>query len=318
VIQLISRRALLLALACAPDAPAFQAHPADGSTGEFRITLLGTGNPRPEMDRFGPGILIEAGAHCLLLDCGRGATQRLFERDLLTSVEDVLFTHLHSDHVTGFPDFWLTGWLFGRNRALRVWGPRGTRSMIRNVEHAYAFDVHMRRDVDERLPADGARIEVHDIGEGVVAGVADGVRVTAFLVDHGPVKPALGYRVEYAGRSVVFSGDTRPSENLVKHAQGVDVLVHEVLAPDIERRRTKMTDPAAVERVIAHHTTAEEAGKLFARIRPKLAVFSHIVPSVAKESDVLPEAAKYYDGRMVFGADRMTIRIGSEIEVRYP
>jgi ribonuclease Z len=270
------------------------------------------------MDRFGPSILIEAGAHRLLIDCGRGATQRLFERNELTSVDNVLFTHLHSDHVTGFPDFWLTGWLFGRAHALHVWGPRGTAAMVRNVERAYAFDVHMRRDVDERLPAEGVRIEVHDIGEGLVAGMPQDLKVTAFLVDHGPVKPALGYRVDYAGHAVVFSGDTRPSDNLVKHAEGVDVLIHEVLAPEVERRRAAMVDPAAIERVINHHTTAEEAGKLFARVRPKLAVFSHIVPSVAAESDVLPDARKFYDGRMVFGVDRMVIRMGSEIEVKYP
>ena len=123
----------------------------------FQIILLGTGNPRPEMDRFGPSILIEAGEHRILLDCGRGATQRIFERDIpLGSVDRVLFTHLHSDHVTGFPDFWLTGWLFGRAAPLQVWGPRGTTSMIRNVERAYAFDVHMRRDV-RRAAAGGGR-----------------------------------------------------------------------------------------------------------------------------------------------------------------
>jgi ribonuclease Z len=290
----------------------------------FQIVLLGTGNPRPEMDRFGPSILIEAGEHRILLDCGRGATQRLFERDpALTAVDTVLFTHLHSDHVTGFPDFWLTGWVFGRTHPLNVWGPVGTTAMIRNVERAYSFDVHMRRDVDERLPAAGVKITAHDIGEGVglntpLLNTPDGLRITAFLVDHGPVKPALGYRIEYGGYVAVFSGDTRPSDNLVAHAKGADVLIHEVLAPEVERRRAKMTDPAAVERVIAHHTTAEDAGKLLARIRPRLAVFSHIVPSVATEADVLPDARKNYDGRMVFGVDRMVIRIGPEIEVTYP
>jgi ribonuclease Z len=285
----------------------------------FQIILLGTGNPRPEMDRFGPSILVEAGEHRVLIDCGRGAAQRLFQRDTpLGSVESVLFTHLHSDHVTGFPDFWLTGWIFGRARPLNVWGPAGTREMIRNVERAYSFDVHMRRDVDERLPAAGAKIVARDIGEGLLLNTPDGLRITAFLVDHGPVKPALGYRIEYGGYVAVFSGDTRPSDNLVKYAQGADVLVHEVIAPEVERRRAKMTDPKAVERVIAHHTTAEDAGKLLARIRPRLAVFSHIVPSVATEADVLPAASRYYDGRMLFGVDRMAIRIGPEIEVTYP
>src|SRR5258708_248555 len=116
------------------------------------ITLLGTGNPRPELDRFGPSILIEAGGHRLLIDCGRGSTQRLFALDALARVEGVLFTHLHSDHVTGFPDFWLTGWLMGRTQPLTVWGPAGTAAMIRNVARAYDFDVHTRRDIDERLP----------------------------------------------------------------------------------------------------------------------------------------------------------------------
>jgi ribonuclease Z len=292
--------------------------PASVAAALFQIILLGTGNPRPEMDRFGPSILVEAGEHRILIDCGRGATQRLFQRDTpLGSVETVLFTHLHSDHVTGFPDFWLTGWMFGRTQPLHVWGPAGTTAMVRNLERAYAFDVHMRH-IDEGLPAAGATIVSRDTGEGVVVKTPDGLRITAFLVDHGPVKPALGYRVEYGGYVAVFSGDTRPSDNLVKHAKGVDVLVHEVLSPEVERRRAKMTDPHAIEQVIAHHTTAEDAGKLFARIRPRLAVFSHIVPSVATEADVLPEARKNYDGRMVFGVDRMAIKIGPEIEVTYP
>lgn len=288
------------------------------ATAVFQIVLLGTGNPRPEIDRFGPSILVEAGEHRILIDCGRGATQRLFQLDALKSVEAVLFTHLHSDHVTGFPDFWLTGWVFGRSNPLNVWGPKGTREMIRNVERAYSFDVHMRRDVDERLPPGGVAIVAKDITEGPVFSTPDGLRVTAFMVDHGPVKPALGYRVEYGGYVAVFSGDTRPSENLVKQAKGADVLVHEVLSPEVERRRAKMADPKAIEQVIAHHTTSEDAGKLLARIRPRLAVFSHIVPSVATEADVIPEVRKNYGGRVVFGVDRLTIRIGPEIEVTYP
>ncbi len=282
----------------------------------FQIILLGTGNPRPDMDRFGPSILIEAGEHRLLLDCGRGAVQRVFERDLpLGSIEGVLFTHLHSDHVVGFPDFWLTGWLFGRTSSLRVWGPAGTTSMIRNLERAFQFDVRMRH-TDDGMPIRGSFIESRDVREGVLPGTPEGVRIVAFTVDHGPVKPAFGYRVEYNGYSVVFSGDTRPSDNLVKNAMGADVLVHEVISPEVERRRAK-TDPAGIEHIIARHTTSEDAGKLFARVKPRLAVFSHIAPSVATEADVLPEVRKFYGGRTMFGADRMVIRIGPEIEVTY-
>jgi len=206
----------------------------------------------------------------------------------------------------------------GRTRPLYVWGPAGTASMIRNVERAYNFDVHTRRDIDERLPAEGVRVIARDIREGVIAGSPDGWRVTAFNVDHGLVKPALGFRIEYGGYSVVLSGDTRPSDNLVKHAHNTDVLIHEVLSPEVERRRAAMPDPKAVERVIAHHTTPEEAGQIFARMHPRLAVLSHIVPSVATEADVMPGVRKQYDGRVAWGVDRMVIRVGQEIEVTYP
>src|SRR4029453_2170044 len=91
----------------------------------------------------------------------------------------------------------------------------------------------------------------------------------AFEVDHSPIKPAFGYRIDYGGRSVVLSGDTRFSENLIRFAQGVDVLVHEVIAAELQRSRA--SDPERAERVIAHHTTPEQAGEVFTRVKPKLA-----------------------------------------------
>ncbi len=296
--------ALLLLLASALPCPA---------QSELRLTLLGTGNPRPELTRFGPSILVEAGGEALLVDCGRGAAQRLFQLDVpFARVKTVLLTHLHSDHVVGLPDFWLTGWVFGRAQPLEIVGPKGTRDLARHLERAYAFDLRIRQ-ADEGLPAAGARLEARDIREGLVF-ERGGLRVTAFRVDHGPVSPALGFRVEYGGRVAVFSGDTRPSENLVKFAKGADVLVHEVLAPEVERKRARVA-ASAVDRVIAHHTTAEDAGRIFARVRPRLAVFSHIVPSVATEADILPDARKHYDGSMVFGEDLMRITVGEKIQV---
>src|SRR5258705_6644489 len=128
----------------------------------FRITLLGTGNPRPAPDRFGPSSLVEAGGFRILLDAGRGATIRLLQaggRDLLSGVDFVLLTHLHSDHTVGLPDVWLTGWLSGRERPLAVYGPAGTGSMIRHLQRAYEFDVENRGGVVERLPAAGGELE---------------------------------------------------------------------------------------------------------------------------------------------------------------
>jgi ribonuclease Z len=283
----------------------------------LRLTLLGTGNPRPSIDRFGPSILVEARGRRILVDAGRGATVRLFQvggREALAGIDIVLLTHLHSDHVVGLPDLWLTGWIFGRAAPLQVYGPPGTAAMMDHLERAFEFDIRTRRDLDERFPAAGVAVRATDAGPGVVVD-QDGVRITAFAVDHGPVTPAYGYRIDCGGRSVVFSGDTRASETLIEQARGTDVLVHEVISPEAERRLAQVQDPAAIERIIAHHTTAAEAGRLFARVRPRLAVYSHIVPSPATARDLIAPTRQAYRGRLEVGHDLMTIAIGDRIEV---
>lgn len=280
----------------------------------LKVTLLGTGNPRPSIERFGPSILVEAGKETLLFDCGRGATIRLSQAGVpFSSVTALFLTHLHSDHVVGIPDLWLTGWIMGRRVPLRVWGPAGTVDMLKNLEEAYAFDVHSRRDIEEQLPAQGVVLTGKDIGEGVVY-ENNGVKVTAFLVDHGPIKPAMGYRIDYQGHSVVLSGDTRPSDNLVKFAQGTDVLVHEVFDPEAYREVRNSLTPEQRQRVQDHHTTPEEAGRIFTKVAPKLAVYSHIVPPDVP--DVVPHTHKTYSGPLEVGEDLMVIEIGEQVRVR--
>jgi ribonuclease Z len=280
----------------------------------LKVTLLGTGNPRPSVERFGPSILVEAGKEALLFDCGRGATIRLSQAGVpFSSVTALFLTHLHSDHVVGVPDLWLTGWIMGRKTPLRVWGPAGTVEMMRHLEEAYAFDVHVRRDVDEKLDAQGAVLTGKDVDEGVVY-ESSGVKVTAFLVDHGLVKPALGYRIDYQGHSVVLSGDTRPSDNLVKFAQGTDVLVHEVFDADAYHEVNNSLTAEQRQRVREHHTTPEEAGRIFTKVAPKLAVYSHIVPPDVPE--VVPHTRKTYAGPLEVGEDLMVIEIGEQVRVR--
>lgn len=298
---------LIFATIAAAQAPA---------TPPLKVTLLGTGSPRPVMERFGPSILVQAGKQQLLFDCGRGASQRVEQLSLPFARVDALFlTHLHSDHVVGIPDLWLTGWIRGRSTPFRVWGPAGTKDMMSHLEEAYAFDIHMRRDIDERLPAQGVAVAAKDVGEGLIYD-HDGVKVTAFLVDHGLVKPALGYRVDFAGHSVVLSGDTRYSENLIKFSQGVDVLVHEVIDPESFQRSGPPPNALRPQSIIAHHTTAEQAGTVFTRVKPKLAVFSHIVPWDAK--GLVPTTRKTYAGPLKVGEDLMTIEIGDVVTVHRP
>jgi len=273
------------------------------SPDRLKVVLLGTGmGPRVNLRQFGASTLVEAGSMRLLFDCGRGATLRLTQVGVpIGSVSRLFLTHLHSDHVIQVPDLLLTGWAGGgRTIPLQVWGPEGTREMMDHLQQAFVFDIHMRRDVDEQLAGDGIKVVSHDIKEGIVLD-EDGVKVTAFLVDHGLLTPALGYRVDYRGHSVALSGDTRLSENLVRSAQGVDVLVHEVV--DAE------TNPQAARR----HTTPAQAGEVFTRVRPRLAVYSHAPDT----ESVLTQTRKTYAGPLQGAEDMLTIEIGEKIEVRH-
>ena len=282
----------------------------------LKITLLGTGNPRPVMSRFGPSILVEAGNEKLLFDCGRGATQRLYQlNSSFPEITALFLTHLHSDHTVGIPDLWLTGWVMGRSTPLPVWGPEGTKAMMQHLQEAYAFDIHIRRDVDTKLPGAGAEVIARDIQEGVVYD-RTGLKVTAFLVDHGEIKPAFGYRVDYGRHSVTLSGDTRPSENLIKFAQGTDVLIHEVIDPEAFGDTVSTDTKEQRRKIIEHHTTPEQAGIVFTRVKPKLAVYSHIVPPDVPE--VIPHTRKTYAGPLEVGEDLMSIEIGDKIQVHHP
>ena len=287
---------------------------------DITVTLLGTGSPVPA--RFGPSILVEAAGEKLIFDVGRGTAQRIYQLGMpLREVTGVFLTHFHSDHTVGLPDLWLTGWLNplfgGRMTPFRVWGPAGTRAMMGALEEAYAEDIRIRI-ADQHYAPEGVAIIAEDIIEGVVL-ENDGVRVTAFDVDHGDlIKPAMGYRVDYHGRSVVLSGDTRVSENLVQFSSGVDVLVHEVFAV----RDELLSRSEGVRRIVAHHTSPEEAGVVFERLQPGLAVYSHIVlfgdadtPPPSLE-DLVASTRTAYSGPLEVGVDLMRIEIGDAIEIQ--
>lgn len=282
----------------------------------IKVTLLGTGCPTPVMNRFGPSILVEAGDQKLIFDVGRGALLRLTQIKVSPKdIQGVFFTHLHSDHIIGFPDLWLTGWVNGRrDTPVQVWGPKGTAKMMSYLEQAFEYDIKIRL-YDDHAPPEGVIIEAKDILEGVVF-QKNGVKVTAFEVDHQPIKPAFGYRIDYAGRSVVLSGDTRYSENLIKYAKGVDLLIHEVVSPDSLKRAEYGEERSKI--IINHHTTPEQAGEIFSKVKPKLAVYSHIVLPSATEQDLIPPTRKTYSGALELGEDLMVIEVGDKVEVRRP
>ncbi|HEY1910904.1 MAG TPA: MBL fold metallo-hydrolase [Vicinamibacterales bacterium] len=312
-----------LAVVSAQAAALLQDDSRQSSASPLKVILLGTaGGPTSNPQRLGISTLVLAGPEVLLFDCGRGVTTGLSRSGIAgADVTRVFLTHLHSDHVLAIPELYLTAWASeGRSTPFRVSGPSGTQAMMGHLQKAFEFDIHVRRDVDEKLPAEGIRVVATDIRQGIVYD-ANGVKVTAFLVDHGPVKPAFGYRVDYRGRSVVLSGDTTPSDNLVRFASGVDLLIHEVgrfkqdpalTGPPDDLMPNARTTRRQARIVAQHHTDPVEAGQVFARVKPKLAVFSHhnAPPSI------LTLVRQNYEGPVELGEDLMTIDVGDTVVVR--
>lgn len=284
---------------------------ADGS---FRVTLLGTGTPDPSPDRFSASTLIEAGDQKILVDVGRGATIRLYQLHIpLSKIDLVFFTHYHSDHTIGLPDLMLTGWLpppnFGhRTTPWHIIGPVGAKNLLAGIAAAYGADIKGREE-DQHLPPEGVAANVEEFTQDGVVYDHGGVKVTAFTDEHG-IKPAVGYRIDYDGRSVLLSGDTSFNENVIKYGQGVSLLIHEVIAmtPALQQQ-------PQFKKILSIHTTPSQAGTIFTRTHPKLAAYTHIgilgtpVPTVA---DIIYETRKTYQGPLEVGEDLMSFDIGKE------
>ncbi len=279
---------------------------AESSNDLFRVTLLGTGAPPPTIDRFGPSTLVEAGKEKFIFDAGRGAMQRLHQLNIpFADITGIFLTHHHSDHVVGFVDLWLTGWIgrpWGmRKTPLRVWGPDGTKQMMEHLPKAFHVDIRVR---SHNYPPQGVQLETDGIHEGMVYD-RNGVRIFAFEVDHGGENlPAFGYRINYRGHSAVLSGDTTFNENLIRYAKGTDLLVHEVTAA----AGTAAENKEQLKRIASNHTTPEQAGIVFSLVQPKLAVYNHLLLfGGAGPEDLIPATRTNYAGPLIVGADLMAV-----------
>ena len=281
----------------------------------FRVTLLGSGVPDPQPDRFSASTLIEAGDQKLMVDVGRGATIRLYQLHVpLSKIDVVFFTHYHSDHTVGMPDLLLTGWLppafARRTQPMHVVGPVGAKALMAGIAAAYVGDI-MGRQQEQHLPPEGVDAKVDEFTEDGVVYEQGGVKVTAFTVEHG-IKPAVGYRIDYDGRSVVLSGDTNFSDNVIKYGAGADLAIHEVAVFNSELLKLP-----SFQHIQSIHVTPNQAGTVFARIHPKLAVYSHIAqlgtpaapaPGLA---EIVSMTRETYQGPLAIGEDLMTFDIGA-------
>ena len=277
----------------------------------LHVVLCGTGSPMPDPTRANACVAVMAGDKVVIVDAGPGAWAKLAAMQIpAAKVDTVLLTHLHSDHIGDLGELATQSWLGGRKVPLNVYGPpappeaerttdaeggtfgvNGTEAAVKGFAQAYNADAEFRiAQGGDLVPAEGARIIGHDIptpgAEDLVTVYdQDGLKISAFLVNHDPVEPAFGYRIDYKDRAAVISGDTARVPNMVRFSKGADLLVHEALSKRLVELLASALDQSGNERqgtmarqIIAYHTTPVEAAGIAKEADVKLLVFTHEVP----------------------------------------
>jgi ribonuclease Z len=279
------------------------------------VTLLGTSAPALSTVRFGPSTLVQAGGLNLLFDAGRGSATRLMQLGVsLGTIEGVFITHFHSDHLNGFSDVWMTGYLGphgGRSTPLNVYGPNGIKQIMDGLMSAFQADRDIRGS-GGLVVNEGTLVETHEYSSDGVVFDQGGVRVTAFEVNHGElIKPSYGYRVDYSGRSVVISGDTKYNQNVIDYGRGADLLIHEVDA----------TNDPSHQAIMNNHTSPEDAGRIFTEAAPKMAAYTHILRLGSSDypppslDELAARTRETYDGPLTIGEDLLRFVIGDQVSV---
>jgi ribonuclease BN (tRNA processing enzyme) len=267
------------------------------------IIFAGTGSPRPSLERANSGQIVLAGDRPLLLDCGGGTTRRVLESGVDVTAIDLLFlTHLHSDHTLDYAEFILGSWAMGRS-ALRVFGPPGTRRL-----HELLLLEPYREDIDYRLslgrsPAGILDIEITEFEKGLIFDEA-GLQVRAVPVIHSTFTVAL--RFDYMGKTLVHSGDTCYTPNLVELARGADVLVHDCCMAPAAVFRNNPAWPNLYQHLRAHHATPEEAARTAREAGVRTLVLTHFLIGTEVE-ETLRRCRQEFDGEILIAEDLMRV-----------
>ena len=263
-----------------------------------KIILLGTGTPNPDPDRLGPSVAIFVNGSLYLVDIGAGVVRQVAAADISVSkITRAFLTHLHSDHTIGYPDIILTPGVIGRSEPLEVFGPKGLTDMTNHILAAYEVDIQERIQGLEPANRNGYIVHTHEIVEGLVY-TDENVKVEAFRVNHGTLE-SYGYKFILPDRTIVISGDTCPSENLIKYAMGCDILIHEVYSAEGLRGRTE--DWRRYHSAV--HTSTIELVEIANKVKPKLLVLYHQLFMKQSEKGLIQEITEHYDGAVVSGKD---------------
>ena len=273
--------------------------------GKTQIVLLGTGTPNADPDRSGPATAIVVNDTPYLIDFGPGVVRRAaaaFRKGIkgleVKNLSRAFATHLHSDHTAGLADLILTPWVLERAAPLEVYGPQGIAAMTDHILQAYREDIDIRLRGGEPSNKTGYKVVAHEIKPGVIYKDAN-VTVKAFRVDHGSWREAYGFRFETADRTIVISGDCRPSQSIIENCNGCDVLIHEVYSTTGFAKRP----PEWQKYHSRYHTSSRELAELANKARPGLLVLIHQLFWGTSEEDLLKEVRRSYSGKVVSGHD---------------
>ena len=287
---------------------------AAGAAGaKTRLILLGTGGgPRPRKASSASAQVVIANGTPYVIDCGDGVARQLVLADVpLAKLRHVFLTHHHSDHNAGYGNLLLLAWTAGLRSRVDTWGPPPLAAMTRQFFALNRFDIDTRIADEGRVPL-LPLVHAHELARAGMVLRDENVTVTAALVHHPPVVPAFAYRFDGHDRSIVISGDTTRSDTLIALARDADVLVHEVLYPAaIDRLVAGLPNGERLKRsIVAHHTAAEDVGRVAQAAQVKTLVLSHFVPAEDREvTDQmwLDAVARHFGGRIILGRDLLEI-----------
>jgi len=257
--------------------------------------------------------VIIANDSAYVVDCGNGVARQLAMAGVpLPKLRHIFITHHHSDHNADYGNLIWLAWAAGLRTRVDAWGPPPLERMTRLFFEMNAYDINTRIADEGRVPL-VPLVHVHELSDSGLVLQDENVKVTSALVHHPPVVPSFGYRFDAADRSIVISGDTAPSDNLVRLAQGADVLVHDALyVPGIDRLVARVPNAGALKQsIMSHHTSAEDAGRVAQRAGVKMLVLSHLVPPDdpgITEQMWLDAARVHFKGNVVLGKDLLEVR----------
>lgn len=288
----------------------------------LHVVVCGAGSPLPDPQRSGPCLAVIAGDELYVVDSGAGSS-RIMRRVGVPQgrVEGVFLTHFHSDHIDGLGELQLQRWASGRHEApLPIYGPSGVEHVVDGINQAYGPSrvtrvAHHGEDILSPASAGGVArpFPQPEDGELVVLHEGDGLRISVFAVNHFPVEPAVGYRFDYKGRSIVVSGDTVKSANLQRQAEGVDLLIHEALDAKVIAAMAGAAEQSGLSQqakmlhdILDYHATPVEAAEVARDAGVSHLLYYHIVPPLIfgpMETIFLEGVDEVYDGPVTLSRD---------------